>query len=1233
MLLFSIMAFAQKNIPPPHCGSDILINELIKINPEIKNRLELMDENLRDFNSSNSINRLPGVPTITIPVAVIIVHNNEALTIGTNISDNQVNDQLVALNSCFNIYGINFCLATKYGQTGLSTQPASNGISNIPGISHVSNTTLTNHNALTDQQALVNTANLATNFWGKYLRIWVVKSINGLGNGVLGYSMFPNTSEIFDGVVVRYDVFGNGTSNLLSGYNQGKTLVHEIGHYLGLYHTFEGGCAGINLATCNSNGDKVCDTPPVAVANFSCNSGTDSCPDFWNLPDSINNYMDYGNDSCATEFTDGQVFRMFNILSTNRVDLFSNDNLILTGICDYQNLLSASFTPTINLVPTYSICTTSTVTFNPVTTVNVTSYFWEFGDGTTSSLQNPIKTYTSAVNSPFTVTLTITRGTDVVISTEKIFVSNCAPILSTDGAWYASEYNLLNFNSGVPVCSLLPSANYAGEAVAMQCNSNGNLLFYSNGVKIYNNLNVALNAIDLLGNRSARDGVVIVPNPSNSSQYYVFTKDSVLATNNIGGQGGFRYSIINVSGTTATLTATLNQAITFPSGYSTGTNGAITGGEGIAVAQHCSGYWIVTTGTKNSLEYLMVYNLNSSGLNFVSELALPVPIVGINENQYNSSMKFSPNGNKLLFNRYIYAQHYLYDFNKFTGSFYNSPINITLASQAKAYGVAFSPNSQLLYFKSSDKTYQLNINSTNISNSAWVVSNNTSSIGQIQMGPDGKLYGATISSNVLSMINNPNNLNTNDNLNACNYTSKGVGLSTVSSWGLPNIINAKLATAFPTTASISFYPLSCTNYRFFPNACGTSFNWEIKNSGSTVIFTTSTTIPTFNFPANGTYTITLRNSLNSIIATTTIVIGFTTPVIVGSSSICPIGSGTRSTNNSVVLLPGQTGIWSISPPSAGVISGLNNQSNVTVNWITAGTLTLTVTSASGCVGTVSKIITELALPTPTIGGSSSACTTTGSNVTTNTTTIHAGYTALWTIVGGAGTITGATTNTATTTWSSLPGYLNLTLTSANGCAVSTTKTIIDQCACNCLATMYFTSTFVTSGIATFNVLNSNPSCNILSLKKYLWSFGDGTSLNNYNNPLSHVYTSFGTFVVTMTPSLIGIYDEGLCIGTPITNTVQVNPRSRFAYSAEEITIFPNPTSSQLNINLNLEKKGLVKVKVSSIDGKGLVAQTTLMENGQHTLKVELPNNISDGLVLVEIISDEIKVTRKILIKK
>jgi hypothetical protein len=128
------------------------------------------------------------------------------------------------------------------------------------------------------------------------------------GGGFLGWAYYPNITtsnqfEVLDGVVIH---FGSLPGGPITNYNLGYTATHEVGHYLGLAHTFDDGVKG-----CIGHGDYVDDTPFMVEPTSGCPAdGTkDSCPKKPGF-DPIHNYMDYSYDICYTEFTQGQAERM-----------------------------------------------------------------------------------------------------------------------------------------------------------------------------------------------------------------------------------------------------------------------------------------------------------------------------------------------------------------------------------------------------------------------------------------------------------------------------------------------------------------------------------------------------------------------------------------------------------------------------------------------------------------------------------------------------------------------------------------------------------------------------------------------------------------------------------------------------------------------------------------------------------------------------------------------------------
>ncbi len=365
--------------------------------------------------------------TRTLPVVVHVIHDG----IAGEITDEQIMQGIDYINQAFGGYDYyNESVETNIQFQLAEIDPNGNPTNGITR----TESSLTNMDMTTvgyypkDDLPLKNLSR-----WNPhdYINIWLVNSIcSGYNCGVAGYAYMPtalNNIPLRDGIVVESQYFGATAQNT-------SVVIHEIGHYLGLLHTFEGGCENDN---CNVDGDMVCDTPPQhnngTAGYYSCTSGNNTCTTdaddqstenpfrpvalggLGDVPDMKHNFMDYSNTSCYTSFTNGQGQRVNNTISNIRYELLSSP-----GILDCTTPISVSLewpAEEITIGDSFTIANNTT---------EASSYEWYINDVFVHSQEN--FDYTASETGTFTVTLVASNGEEGCTKEESFTFAVTCPV-------------------------------------------------------------------------------------------------------------------------------------------------------------------------------------------------------------------------------------------------------------------------------------------------------------------------------------------------------------------------------------------------------------------------------------------------------------------------------------------------------------------------------------------------------------------------------------------------------------------------------------------------------------------------------------------------------------------------------------------------------------------------------------------------------------------------------------
>ena len=372
MLVLPSLLFGQ--ISEERCASDLLHQELLETNEEYRHQYTINEAQIHVYVRDNAGSNQTQRAVVTIPTVVHIVHTGEALGVGSNISDAQIQSAIAGLNEDFRrMIGTNgagngvdteieFCLAQRdpndLTTTGIVRVDAT-GVGCSSGNCYETVGIQTGSGG--NEVAIKNTSPAWPNT--KYYNIWIVSEINGNngGSGIQGFAYFPGAPANIDGAVILYNQFGT-IGNLSANSSANRVTTHEVGHSFNLLHTFHGDNGGVCPINtdCQVNGDQVCDTPPhIRSLSGTCDIfGTNPCDGNSSNELFVHNYMNYSDGLCMNMFTQGQKDRMQACLTGPRSTLLSSngcdppcENLIASFSADQTvfEIGSGFPTPVVNL--------------------------------------------------------------------------------------------------------------------------------------------------------------------------------------------------------------------------------------------------------------------------------------------------------------------------------------------------------------------------------------------------------------------------------------------------------------------------------------------------------------------------------------------------------------------------------------------------------------------------------------------------------------------------------------------------------------------------------------------------------------------------------------------------------------------------------------------------------------------------------------------------------------------
>jgi gliding motility-associated-like protein len=414
--------------------------------------------------------------------------------------------------------------------------------------------------------------------------------------------------------------------------------------------------------------------------------------------------------------------------------------------------------------------------------------------------------------------------------------------------WYFGRNAGLDFNSGSPV-ALIDGVLTAYEGCSTMSDSNGNLLFYTNGVKVYNRNHILMPQGDAIGgNISSTNSSIIVPNPINPNLYYIFVTSD--------GGGPLGYRVVNMS---------LDNGLGNIEGNYVLLQNNVS--EKLTAVKHANGkdYWVISHRTNGN--NFISFQVSSMGVNITPVISS----IGRNVNGFGTNLigaiKVSPNGKRLAVANQGYNDAELFDFNTNTGIVSNTisiPMGDTTILGLGPYGVEFSPNSNVLYVSTIiGAVYQYDLsklNQTEIINSRLRVSKNEGYTGALQLATDKKIY-VSRQSDAIDIINNPDIIGS-----GCDYKDRGLYLAGRKGiLGLPSFIQSYFRINKFTFESTCFGDAT----QFLLINTVDSVVWNFGDIVSGVNNTSTSLAPLHTFSKPGDYIVTVTAIVGAETVTTT----------------------------------------------------------------------------------------------------------------------------------------------------------------------------------------------------------------------------------------------------------------------------------------------------------------------------------------------------------------------------